>query len=527
MKEKLKYLTPFAVVLFSILTLLANNAGIVQPGAAIRSILVSLVLTLCVILLLRVLLRDWEKAALLAAVIVLIVFSYGHLYHALRESLPRGLEIIRHRYLIPLLILVIGACLLWMQRQSGRLRSILTTSTIVVGLMMVYPLGVILFSEWRDYTVRSEQTDLSPGDCELAPPDGEIPPDIYYIILDGYTRDDVLLEAYGYDNRPFLNELEKRGFYVARGSQSNYARTGLSLTSSLNFDYLDLTEQAGHSEGSVPFSPAAIPNNRVRRELACAGYKIIAFDSGTYWSGWRNADYFLSPTGSGDAKYIVALGTGLNPFESMLMNTSIGLILADSLSLLSNQARAAFDHPFQEHRERILFALEEAGGSAPFLPSPKFVFVHIINPHVPFVFGPNGEPITGSGPFTLLDTKDTSEEESIIGYRDQVHFLNSQVIPMVDAILENSKTPPVIILQGDHGIGDVMKNKMSILNAYYLPGGGDEGLYPTISPVNTFRVVFNEYFGEQYGLLEDKSFYSTGKIFDLAPYPNPLLEPAE
>jgi hypothetical protein len=85
----------------------------------------------------------------------------------------------------------------------------------------------------------------------------------------------------------------------------------------------------------------------------------------------------------------------------------------------------------------------------------------------------------------------------------------------------------VIILQGDHGIGDVMKNKMSILNAYYLPGGGDEGLYPTISPVNTFRVVFNEYFGEQYGLLEDKSFYSTGKIFDLAPYPNPLLEPAE
>ena len=36
---------------------------------------------------------------------------------------------------------------------------------------------------------------------------------------------------------------------------------------------------------------------------------------------------------------------------------------------------------------------------------------------------------------------------------------------------------------------------MSILNAYYFPGGRYEGLYEAISPVNSFRVVLNTFFG--------------------------------
>ena len=41
------------------------------------------------------------------------------------------------------------------------------------------------------------------------------------------------------------------------------------------------------------------------------------------------------------------------------------------------------------------------------------------------------------------------------------------------------------------------------LSAYYLPDGGEELLYPSITPVNTFRIVFNKYFGANYPLLED------------------------
>jgi hypothetical protein len=50
---------------------------------------------------------------------------------------------------------------------------------------------------------------------------------------------------------------------------------------------------------------------------------------------------------------------------------------------------------------------------------------------------------------------------------------------------------------------------MPILNAYYFPEQKYNQLYPGISPVNTFRVIFSEIFGQDLPLLPDSSFYST------------------
>ena len=92
---------------------------------------------------------------------------------------------------------------------------------------------------------------------------------------------------------------------------------------------------------------------------------------------------------------------------------------------------------------------------------------------------------------------------------------------MIDKILANSPEPPVIILQSDHGSGSRLDTesieksdlheRMSILNAYYLPGhtGPDVGLYQTITPVNSFRVVFNTYLGAKLPLLPDRNYFST------------------
>ena len=69
------------------------------------------------------------------------------------------------------------------------------------------------------------------------------------------------------------------------------------------------------------------------------------------------------------------------------------------------------------------------------------------------------------------------------------------------------------------------KDAWGILNAYYLPGIGQGDLYPTISPVNSFRVVFNQYFGGKFPLLPDLSF-QTKKIIntlELIPTPEPNI----
>ena len=92
--------------------------------------------------------------------------------------------------------------------------------------------------------------------------------------------------------------------------------------------------------------------------------------------------------------------------------------------------------------------------------------------------------------------------------------------------------PPIIVIQADHGPlgGEITSDgaRMSIFNAYYLPDGGDQLLYPSISPVNTFRVIFNHYFGGEFALLEDVARISQyGSPFDLQVIPETRSECVE
>jgi hypothetical protein len=145
----------------------------------------------------------------------------------------------------------------------------------------------------------------------------------------------------------------------------------------------------------------------------------------------------------------------------------------------------------------VVFALDQLG-QVPNLPGKKFVYAHIVAPHAPFVFSPDGRYISNGAVNP--------------GYLDAITYVNSRVIPIVKSIIANSKVPPVIILQGDHGWD--ADHRMQIFNAYYLPNGGAEKIYDTITPVNSFRTVFNQYFGDSYPLLGDISYFSD----DDAPY---------
>ena len=65
------------------------------------------------------------------------------------------------------------------------------------------PLYQIITYQTGDLTQTSITTETSADGLSL--PKDQPPPDIYYIILDAYARDDSLLEDYGFDNSPFLN----------------------------------------------------------------------------------------------------------------------------------------------------------------------------------------------------------------------------------------------------------------------------------------------------------------------------------
>jgi hypothetical protein len=175
---------------------------------------------------------------------------------------------------------------------------------------------------------------------------------------------------------------------------------------------------------------------------------------------------------------------------------------------------------------------------APVLEGDYFVYAHIIAPHPPFVFDERGTVISHAEPFTLHDAnyymREHSQKNYIAGYRKQIQYVNALVLETVDAILAHSTTPPIIIIQGDHGPGahlhwgsleqTIPAERFSILNAYYFPDQDYTRLYPSISPVNSFRVLFDQFFGANYALLPDRHYYSSWSFpFDFVEVTNLAL----
>ncbi|MBN2116387.1 MAG: hypothetical protein JW730_07445 [Anaerolineales bacterium] len=338
-------------------------------------------------------------------------------------------------------------------------------------------------------------------EISLAGP-SQVPPDIYLIIVDGYGRADFLKDIYGYDNAQFIEFLEEKGFYVADQARSNYPLTQLSLPSLMNLQYLDeYTREFGGTDNLAP-AYELIQHSTIRRVLEDRGYQFVALTSATLLTQIRDADVYLSLENN-----------DLNEFEALLLSTSVMGVAAESWG---------FDLPvmsYELHRKYVVFSLDKLS-EVPELPGPKFVFAHIMLPHPPFMFDRAGNFIPPERPYVTWDGSlfPGTTEEYQNGYLEQVIFLNQKLTGMISDILARSANPPIIILQGDHGPGAFynvleldtacLAERYSILNAYYFPDGDYQQLYPSITPVNSFRVVLNQYFGAELDLLEDRSYFA-------------------
>jgi hypothetical protein len=341
-------------------------------------------------------------------------------------------------------------------------------------------------------------------------------PDIYYIILDGYGRADTLASLYAYDNKPFLEGLQGRGFYVADQSQSNYLRTSLSITSAMNMEYINFTTDLADADSTnrIPMFELA-SNNRARRLLKEAGYQFILIDSGSAFSRFYDADIFLTP-----------FRTHLNLFEMWYYSTTaLGALYEPELKITPTLQEYLPVAGYATHRVFILDALDKLS-IVPEIKGRKFVFAHIISPHPPFVLDSTGASLHPGYPYVTGDGASFVSDKEYYkqGYLGQMQYMNNRILTVIDDILRKSELPPVIIIQGDHGPGLLLMGgdnidsclweRASILNAYYFPKGKTELLYPSISPINSFRTVFNTYFGTSFKLLPDKTYFS---LFDM-PY---------
>ena len=323
--------------------------------------------------------------------------------------------------------------------------------------------------------------------------------------MDAYGREDTLREIYGLDTSDFTGWLKSKGFYVAERSTSNYPFTSLAVPSPLQMDYIEgfIPADVRESSKDTRLMNTFANNTAVTRFLRKRGYRIVAFNSVYAITDLRkSADVYLKP------------GWFHDEFSNALCDmTPIGTLWR-SRNWLVNR------------RRQLLFMFDTLKTVAS-RPGPKFVYAHIMAPHHPFVFGPNGEPVNApvlNLPGHILPKGEQEIAEYRQYYADEVVYLNKKLRDTIDGILANSARPPVIILQGDHGpvsqLDNIwtppdagMRERFPILNAYYLCGESDDALYPNITPVNSFRVVLNHVFGTRFNLLRDRNYWPPEKPY--------------
>jgi succinate dehydrogenase hydrophobic anchor subunit len=511
---------PFMFALYPILGLYSRNLTEIPPLEVARPISIALLATALLAGLLGWLLKDRERSAFLAAFLIFFYSASELAYRVIEGYLARGLSESFHRILlvvVTIMLFFLASRAVWDKYMTPTRRKLMVEYLNVVSIVVViFPL-VSIGSFWlkaADDTPRpwSSYVGLNETPQTLATTQT---PDIYYIILDGYGRGDVLQALYDYDNSPFLNALKERGFYIGEQSQSNYLRTSLSITSALNMETVNFTADLAGAESvnRIPMFELA-SNNRARKLLEEAGYQFVLVDSGSAFTRFYDADTFLTPFQTRPTLFEMWF------YSTTALNTLYEPELAFTPALLEYFPVAGY----AAHRTFILDALNQLA-AAPELPGPKFIFAHIIAPHPPFVLDADGRPLHPNYPYVTGDGASfvSNVEAYKQGYLGQVEYLNRRVLATVDSILANSATPPVIILQGDHGPGlllmlqgdnteTCMWERASILNAYYFPQGQTDLLYPSISPINSFRTIFNTYFGTSFNLLPDKTYFSLFEV---------------
>ena len=496
---------PFLFAAYPVLALFAQNAREVRLMGAVRLLCIALLATLTLGLVLSLILRDVRKAGLVTSLSALLFFTFDIVKPAADPAVTwlRRLWVFRtfdHSpawVVIPeLVLLALSAYVLKVKlRSTGRVTAFLNVLSVI---LLAIPLSEVFLI--KASSVGRPGHEPVPFQLAVQPEPAGLP-DIYYIILDGYARHDVMKSFFDFDNTPFLDRLEKQGFFIARQSIANYCQTPLSLSASLNSVYLDdMVKGLGTDQTELS---DMIGKSNIIATLRPLGYKFVTFATGFDPTEHPEADVYLSP----------------HPFSS-----GFERMMIDTTPLRWVWPNPRNSTPSDMSRERTRYLLDRlptVSGD----PAPTFTLAHIFCPHPPFVFGEKGDDV--SEKYRRYSVTGGDREagrfrdpaEFARGYRAQSVFITERIEETIKQILARSPQPPIIILQSDHGselkldMTDIhntdLKERMSILNAYYFPGQKYGGLYGRISPVNSFRVVLNSYFGAKLPLLPDRSFFST------------------
>ena len=419
-----------------------------------QDILISLAIvsvSIIIWIVIRKIIKNGNKAALITGVGVVFFFYFGYVQDALKGILVSNIPVNKTSILVPISIIIFIILTVYFIKSKNNFESIIKIANVVsITLILVVCVQFII-----------------PGASAEKP-------NVYHIILDEYTDNEILTKKFGYNNEKFLEFLNNNGFYMHDKLFSTFGSTVKELNVILNMEY-------PKKLGWVSEDYESLNNNKVMSIFSNQDYSVIETNSMMRWKNFSDVDTKLCY----DTNFINS------EFLDQVLGKSIIRYFLEKYQ--QDTRRDTVRCTFNVLNE---ITLKTDG--------PKYVFSHVYVPHPPFLFGPNGENV-------IPDRREISglqSWENPQGYVNQLIYATNEITVVIKNIVKNDPNA-IIIVQGDTGTltgTDISKKTMkeiyqahSILYAVRIPDVEDSDY---MIPVNTYRIIFNNYFNMNYDYLE-------------------------
>ncbi len=481
-----------------------NNRWLCPGNEAVFIITVAALTGMVLYLGARLARRSHEYSVVFAALVGMLLHSNGHLSTAM-QSLGMEMETsmsLSVQVLI-LVLLVAGAHVL--ARFGAKNANILGALIVTTVILIAYPSALLLSS--FEVQIRFERDDPASDTAQMKS-SGNRSPNIVVLLLDGYARQDVLLEMYEFDNEPFVAALRERGFFVADSSRSNYNQTLLSMLSMFSMKHLQRSEVVDLVEDDVRIAlNRQFSEAHMWRIVKSKGYNVALL-----------TPYFFLDTKDNMVSESEFRAASYSGIRTLYFYGTTWRIIEKIIRICGMDDNKSLPKKQQDFVQQMLKKTIEVTRSA----SPVFMLTHVPHPHPPFVYG-DGENLPW-GPFAWSDGNHFTDGNNIDSkayrrfYKSQLEAMNPIILNTIDELL--SIEPPItLFVLSDHGPGSEtdwedcarsnMKERFSTLFAARMSDPGWLPYTNNVTLVNVFQPVLRRYYGYVIQNADNKSFYST------------------
>jgi hypothetical protein len=424
--------------------------------------------------------RSWRKTALYVFALMAFNFFFGALHDTSKQILPNSF-LVKYVFILPFIFLLIAAVAIWLYRSKKRFaKAVIFFNLVLLVFILIDIPGLFSDIAKANQSIHLAKEFQSCTNCAK--------PDVYLIVADEYAGKQELKDIFGFDNSPFENFLQSKGFHIIPNSRSNYNYTDFSTSSMLSMNFLHGIEGSNSSRHDLNICYGLINKNSLWNFFKANGYTVKNYSI-------FNVDNISTPAPQDQ----IVIGSRLITSQTFLsrVEKDLGFNLVTRFKIKSAINKAK-NHIKDTNEKLYDDLLKEAQQDSK---QPRFVYTHLMMPHFPYYFDRNGKEY----PIELIMQPNHFRKKEYIEY---LQFCNKKFITLIDSLLANVKKPSIIIFMGDHGWrhftekADRQYHFMN-LNSIYLPDKSYAPFYDGMSNVNMFRVLLNSQFNQKLPLLKD------------------------